>query len=374
VRPTSPTWRLVVPTTHQVVTIVDSYLGGSALAQSIPITSGTITYDATAKLQRRCTITVPARDGLTVWDPGGDPAHPLAAYGQRLHIRTGMVLPGGITELMDHGWYLITDWSRSDVGGDVTVQGYDLMRLVEDAALYAPYTTSTATFTSAATDLAGGILPVAFDSGLTNRGTGDLLVDRDRLGGLESLAASWPARMAVDDTGAIAFTPPYSPVTEATVPNVVFADGENGTVVDRQRSSGRDRLHNAVVVTGEATAAAAPPRAVAELTTGPLAVTGPFGRSVRFFSSPLITTNSYAQDTANALLAQSSLLGRTETVYAVPDPSVQLGDVARVYTRGDSVTGRVQSIVLPLTALSNGGMMTLAVATDAALDQNGDSG
>lgn len=213
-RPTSPTWPHVIPAAHHVAATVESWRSGALLADSIPITSGSITYDDTATLRRRVTLTVPARtpDG-TVWDPGSNPAHPLAAYGQRLHIRAGIQHPAGPTELLDHGWYLITEWERPENEGELTVTGVDLAQLLADARHYRTETPGkNNTYAAEFARLADNILPTLTDPHLPSRKVNALTVwDRDRTRNLDDLCEAWGARWYVDDQGRLAAAPDYTP-------------------------------------------------------------------------------------------------------------------------------------------------------------------
>jgi hypothetical protein len=82
----------------------------------------------------------------------------------------------------------------------------------------------------------------------------------------------------------------------------------------------------------------------------PVRADGPYGRVVRFVSSDAVTSQAQADAAASAALVGASMVGRAETVTAVPDPSFELGDVGQVNTRdGLQFTGRLSTVVHPLT-------------------------
>ncbi|MFI6688914.1 DUF5047 domain-containing protein [Streptomyces sp. NPDC050485] len=370
-RPTSLTWPHVIPAAHHVAATVESWRSGVRLADRIPIVSGSITYDDTATLRRRVTLTVAARtpDG-TVWDPGSNPAHPLAAYGQRLHIRAGIHHPAGQSELLDHGWYLITGWERAEDEGALTVTGVDLAQLLADARHYRTETPAkNNTYATEFTRLADNILPTVIDSHLPSRKVNALTVwDRDRTRNLDDLCDAWGARWYVDDQGQLAAAPAYAPVTAATPYQLRLVSGRNGTVVTRQRTGERGRLYNAVIATGKAGENQEPaPYAVAEITDplSPIRVGGPWGRRPRFYQSDMLTTSADCLATARQLLVSASAISRTEPIQCVPDPAVELGDVAEVVTDGTAFRGRVTSLTLPLLA---SGPMSLTI-TNAPKDE-----
>jgi hypothetical protein len=342
---------------HPVVTVVESWLGSTRLSGAVPLTAGRIDADDSGTLKRRLTVTVPARtpDGKR-WDPAGDPTAPLAAYGQRLRVRTGIAYPDGGMELLQMGWYLITEWTRDEEEQTVAVVAADLGLLISDARFHVAQTPPAgATFASEFHRLVGGILPSTVDPALVDRAVAPTVVwDRDRDQALTELCDAWPARWYVDDAGAAHAAPPYPPVTPTTPPDITLTDGLDGTLVTRQRKAQRTAIFNQVVVDGKATDDATPaPHAVVQVTAAgsPILPTGPFGARPQFYASDAITTQAQADEAAAALLVRYASVGRAEQITCVPDASVELGDVARVYTRdGDVFTARVVTLSLPLTA------------------------
>lgn len=354
-RAVSPSWRTILAYTHPLVSRVDSYLGGEVLANNIPITKGKITYDDTGTLKRRLTIEVPARTPGQVWDPAGRPTSPLAAYGQRLRVTTGIGYPNGAVELLDHGWFLVTSWKRQESQGAIAVEATDLALLLQDDRLETVQTPPAgATFASEFRRLIGSILPAVVDASLVDRALPSSVTwDRDRDKALNDLCDAWPARWYVDDTGSAHASPPYALVDDTTPPDLVLTDGALGTVVSRARQGERGAIYNVVVIDGKTgDNGAAAPHAKSEITSAssPIRVSGPYGRVTRFYSSDLITTPAQAKATADSLLVTYSTAGRAEQATIVPDPSIQLGDVARIYTRdGNAFTGRVNGLGVPLT-------------------------
>lgn len=365
-RTTSLSWRALVPYSHAITTTVDSWLAGSVLAYGIPVESGQLAYDDTGVVKRRLTMSVPARTATHRWDPGNDPAAPLANYGQRLHVQTGVVYPNGAVERLNHGWYLITSWERDEASGSVKVEALSVSQLVLDDRLVAPFTPLPGgTFASEFRRLLEGILPVRIPAGFPDPAVSQSIVfDRDRDKALADLCTAWPARWFVDDDGYATVAAPYGPVTPATGAVFTVTDGAAGTITGRARTAQRGALYNRIVVDGKVTdTGAAAPRAVADLTdpASPIRVGGPYGVVTRFYASDLITTQGQAQATADAMLVSYSTAGRVEKVTAVPDPAIELGDIGKIYTRdGDTYTGRVTALTLPLTIRD--GPMALSVS------------
>jgi hypothetical protein len=368
-RTVSTAYRTLLAFSHPVLTFVDSWLGGDQLASNLPVVTGRLNLDDTGQPRGRLTLTLPARlpARRLDLDPAGNPAAPLANYGQRLNLRTGLMYPNRAVELFDLGWYLITGWAHNEENRTIDVEAVDLAQVVIDDKLTEPLTPAPgATFKSEFTRLIGGILPVSIPAGFPDRPVSSSAVwDRDREKSLADLCAAWPARWFVNDQGAATVAAPYGPVSDATPADFVLTDGAAGTVVSRARGSQRGALANVSVVDGKTgDGGAAAPHAVAVITdpASPIRAAGPYGRVTRFYASDLITTQAQADEAAAAQLVSYATAGRTESATAVPDPSVELGDVVRIFTRdGKAFTGRVRTIDLPVTA--DNGAMGIGIAT-----------
>lgn len=371
-RVSTPTFAAILAYSHTRVTTVDAYYAGALTLAGVPVDEGELSWDESAAIKASLSLTVPVRTPLSRLDPGNDPTHPLNCYGQILRVRTGMMLPAPpevqAAELLDQGLYVITRWQRNDEDKTLTITGAALSWLLEDARLYHPETPPAgATFASEFTRLVGGILPVVIDPALADRALSapTIVWERERAGALSELCDAWPARWYVSDTGQAVAAPPYPPVTDASIAAVTFSDGAKGLITARERENQRTRVYNAFVVNGATGMdGAAAPHAVAEITdaASPIRVGGPFGRRPRFFASDLITTQAQAVAVATAQRDHFSAFGRAEAIAAIPDPRVQLGDIARVFTAdGDASTGRITKIVLPLTARQ--GAMAVTVST-----------
>lgn len=384
-RPVSPRWPITAATSHRAAVTVEAYYDGRLLTE-VPIIDGTLTFDATAKLSRRATITVPARTPATrtgssptySWIPGDDPYHPLAAYGQRLHINAGLYHPDGSRELCDQGWYLIDSW---DTDGDtVTVDAVDLRRLIEDARLYFPESPPTppGSHYSEFVRLVDGILPATpLPTELPDRPiTSDRIWERERGEALDTLTKAWPATWRVDDEGRAAIAaplPPEQPLPEQAVAR--FVDGQNGTVISRGRAAQRGKVNNAIVVLGKTPGPDDPfgrqPAASTEITdpTNPLHVAGPYGRVPRFYASDMIVSLDQAYLVALTMIGRYAATARTDQVAALPDPALQLDDIASVTVAGQTFTGRIASIKLPLGP----GVMELDVISGPTPDDQDES-
>lgn len=378
-RPTSELWPKTMTTSHPTTVEVRSVYDGTVGA-TVPIIAGQLTFDSTAQTQRRCTITVPlyGPDGFR-WDPGSDPLHPLATYGQRLRIRLGIRHPDGTGELLPQGLYLISSVSTDEIDGIVTVQGSDLMTLMTESKIVLasdsvlPLDTDTQltalqkmTYPALHSPTLGdvAILPTRSDTLpiSTLGGTVAIRDGADRIEIMNRILEAWPARMYVDDDGYIHFASPIE--GPKAVPDVTVTGNYNGsTMVSRGRTQDRRRAYNAVVVSGRRSdTGAISGRARVMVQTGPMGVRGPYGWITRWYQTDLVSSTPHALAVAGNLLRKGTLFGRTERVVCVPDARIEIGDTVRaISTAAGTFTGLCASVVIPLTAAD--GPMTLDITS-----------
>lgn len=377
-RNVSPEWPTTIARGHQLVTELTSWRDGVQLGATMLPEGGELTFDATARSERRCQLTFPSTVGVPT-----DPDHPLAAYGQRLNIRTGVVHPvSGTVELLDMGWYLITDWAWSEADDIITVEAESLRRVLDGARLWYPTSAfgvagGNLAYASQFTALASGLyqaagqgLTTSYDPALAALTVAsDRLYSRDRTAEMDQLAREWGAQWRVNDAGVIRVSPVPGPLSSTTAAQIVLTDGTNGTVVDRAAAGSRARVSNVVIVEG-----GAPPgggRAsvgIAYWTDAPDAPSpvrwnGPYGQEVTEESNEALTTDAAVNAFARSRLPQLVRPAIEHPLQVLPDPSWQLDDVVRVEMETGTVLGRVGSFRLPLTA-ADGVMTATLVAGD----------
>ena len=358
-REASSSFAAAVVDSHVRTTAVESWRGGELLVDSIPVEQGEQTYDDTSPIPGEVSITVPGRE----WDPTGDPWHPLAPFGQRLYVSTGIRHYTGEEELLGLGWYLITDADPDPLGRGVRVRAQSLERLLADDRLVTPMAPlAGGTLLSEAYRITRGRVPFeeGVPAGVTDRAVpADTVWEGDRLSALSSIAGALPARFRVDDTGLLRILPPAG--TTGT-PVLELRTGERGVVAEWSTRVSRDEVYNAVVVTGEDNSAERRPLYATAIDDDPASPTfygGPYGRRQREYSSPLITTNAAALTAARSVLDDERRKSRTALVTMVPDPRLEPRDWVTLSTPTVSGLARVSSIRLPLHPA--GGPATLTV-------------
>jgi len=325
----------------------ESWLGGQLIADDIPISDGSETCDRSLNIPEQVSLTVPRRDKGFDWDPGTDPAHPLAAYGQMLRIDYGLDV-GGQMEWINRGWFLITESSTD--GDTVTVNAAGLLTLIDEAQMVAPFQpSSTDTLASVIRALVEPALTVSFDGALIDRAVPlGMQWDSDRLGGVTEVLAAWPADMRVTEDGYLL----VEPVDDSGTPVLSLTDNTGGTVVRWQGSTSRDGAFNVVVAQGEDSAG--------NQLTGVAYDTDPnspfvWGGSFNplpvpySYSSSLLTTIAQCRSAAaSTLLRLRRTASRKISVTMVPHPGLVTGDIVSITGAGLSAAPCViESLSLP---------------------------
>lgn len=332
----------------------ESWLGGTLLADGIPIAGGNEEGDSSARVPERVTLTVPRRARGVLWAPTQEDS-PLAANGQRLRIEIGVGMRKDEITWLQRGWFVITD--ARPAGDSVVVEAASLLWLIDEAKLVSPLQ-PTGTMLSTMRTLLEPTLTVRDVSVGDRPVPAGVTFDDDRLGAAYELLDAWATRGRVNEHGEFVITGDFKP----TAPLRSYTDGVGGTVIEASGSSSRTGGFSLVVARGQDTAGNAV-QGVAYQDNGPRAFGGPFNPQPvpTFFYSPLLATPDQARAAAQTILARKRReSGREFTVQAVPDPTLQLGDPVMI--TGDEVTGlfcTVEGYSLPYKA--GAGSMRLTV-------------
>lgn len=326
---------------------VSSWLGGRLLDADVPVRRGRVVAQVGQKIPERLTLTVPRFDGLRDMRPGDQVDHPLARYGQELQVSilVSSAVTAGAWETRI-GRFLIADWDEGD-DGTIQVVAAGRLRRVEDAKLTSPTQPGTgATLMSEARRLAPPGVSVAFDPVLVDRPCpAGMAWSEDRLAALQEIADAWPALLRTDEWGQVVYRRPLPAVP---VPVLTLRDGERGTLASAGRSDTREGAFNQVVARSSA-AGVDDVQAIAQQTTGPMAVTGEYGPVTKIWSSPLLANASMALASAQTMLANSVRPATSVPVRCVPDPRVDLDDPVEILREGERTWGYVTGYDLPLT-------------------------
>ncbi|MGW0993538.1 DUF5047 domain-containing protein [Streptomyces sp. NPDC002523] len=312
----------------------ESWLDGQLLVDNIPIEDGSESRDRSLAVPEQISLTVPRRDRGYDWDPGTDPEHPLAAYGQILRVDYGVDV-GGQFEWINRGWFLITESSTD--GDTVSVNAQGLLTLIDEAKLVAPFQpSSTDTLASVIRALVEPALTVSFDGSLVDRAVPlGMQWDSDRLAAVTEVLNAWGTAERVTEDGFLMI----EPVSDVGSPVLsITDDAATGTVVRWQGSTTRDSAFNVVVAQGEDTAGNQI-QGVAYDADGrsPYRYDGPFNPLPvpYLYQSSLLTTVAQCRAAA---AAQLKLLRRQAfrrlAVTMVPHPGLVPGDIVAVTGAG----------------------------------------
>lgn len=122
--------------------------------------------------------------------------------------------------------------------------------------------------------------------------------------------------------------------------------GDSGTITDYTQSADTDTSYNTVYGSFE-DAKGNPIYATAEVTEGPMSVTGNYGRHARYYSSDFVSTQSAAESAVQQILSQYTWGEMYEVpVVCVVNPLVEVGDRVKATSRDMTVEGIVTSVSL----------------------------
>lgn len=343
----SATALAVVKGSYTMDVRAESWLDGQLIADNIPIADGSENRDRSLAVPEQISLTVPRRDRGFDWDPGTNPEHPLAAYGQILRIDYGVDV-GGQFEWINRGWFLITESSTD--GDTVSVNAQGMLTLIDEAQLVSAFQpSSTDTLGTVIRALVEPALTVSFDGALTDRAVPlGMQWDSDRLAAVTEVLDAWAADARVTEDGYLFI----EPVADTGAPVLSLTNGTGGTVVRWQGSTSRDGAFNVVVAQGEdANGNQLTGVAYDGIGNSPYRFGGPFNPlPVPFvFQSSLLTTVSQCRTAAAAklkLLRRQAF--RKLAVTMVPHPGLVPGDIVSV--TGAGLTGApcvIESLSLP---------------------------
>jgi hypothetical protein len=325
----------------------ESWRDGELLADDIPVADGSEERDRSLNVPERITLTIPRRDRGFDWDPRADVDHPLASFGQQLHISYGIDL-GGHFEWIDRGWFLITDSSADGDTVSATCQG--LLTLPDEARFVAPFQPASGdTLASTVRALVEPALTVVFDGALVDRAVPlGMQWDEDRLGALNEVLDAWPADARVTEDGLLL----VEELDDTGEPVLDLTDGTGGTVVRWQGSTTRDGAFNVVVAQGE-DANGNQLRGTAYDGISPYRIGGPFSPLPvpYFYASPLMTTVAQCRKAAVTTLARlRRTASRKLEVTMVPHPGLIPGDIVSVTGAGlTAAPCMIEALSLPYT-------------------------
>jgi hypothetical protein len=345
----SSTAQMVLTSSHAVDVRATAFTSSYG-AVTLPVSSGSITCDATSQVRRTGTVGI----ADPVYWPG-NPLSILSPLGSELLVEYGIVIPRQGTEWVPLIRGVITDVARQRPYGSgsdpVTVTLADRSSRVAEARYEQPtQTVSGATNVTEITRLVTEVFPGITVTDLTGstQVAAQLDIERERWAdGIEKLA---------DAIGAEVFADPLGNFVIRTTPTLsnpvawVISSGRGGILVSKSDTQTRSLTYNEVVASGQRTDGTPPVYAIVQ-DTDPNSATyigGAFGRKPRFYSSPLLTTTAQCQTAAAGLLARTTGMQGGVTLTSVTNPALDAGDVILVQQGKTQALHIVDTVTFPL--------------------------
>jgi Domain of unknown function (DUF5047) len=353
-------------------------LAGRTIASDLPIAAGNEEFDGSIRVPERVQIKIPrVLDGVDMIPTSA--THPLAPYGQRLHVSIGIGVSGGVTEWLNRGEFLTQEVSLD--GDAVAVTAVGLLALVDEARLVQSFQPS-GTFVTALRQLVEPAVTIIVDPAvlaLDRTVPAGLNEDEDRIGALYSLLDAWPASAQITPGGWLAVKPAGHHETGGFVQLRNFIDSGGAArnyanILEVGGSLSRDGLANVVVARGMdvVTGTGQYMAAAYDKTPGsPTSLLGPFNPLPVpiYYFSPLLASAQQCQDAAVAMLRRKAgLTAQKIQVNCVPDPRMVGNDlITYVPTRsvgdGYDIPAVVERMTLPYTSDSGPMILTLREET-----------
>lgn len=212
-------------------------------------------------------------------------------------------------------------------GAQIQLTAQDRGRNAQNYRLIAPESPpgTSPTILSEIRRLLDGIAPVVSTPEVTDRDVNKTLVYQDdRLNAVQDLANRISCDIRFNGNGQCEIYPltQQSPVWKVQ-------GGPEGALVKVNRAQSLEGLYNMFIVDGTANAngQSVPVRAITQITSGPLSVSGPHGRIPKFYSSPMIGTQAEADSYALTMMStQVAGLTTDLKIECLPNPAIQQGD------------------------------------------------
>jgi len=295
----------------------------------------------------------------------------VTVKGAYLQLDVGIDYGDGSQELIPQGLFRIDSEDTQRPDGGISIQGYGREKVVADDRFLTPRTERN----SSALDLIEAFLLETVPSTVVvRRTTRDAAVpyttwERERWEAIDGTDASLARAVGVEvwADGRGRFIISDVP-TLGDRPVWTVDAGPGGVLVSAASSTSTDGVYNVIVAAGDASDGTVPigPVIVQDTDpTSPTRVSGPFGRRVRHYSSPLLRTPDQATTAAYSLLANSLGLSAGLSFTAVPNPALEPGDV--VLVRPDD--GPPELHIIDKIQLSSSGAMSCDTRSTKASDE-----
>lgn len=337
------------------VRVLETFQTGDApTGTTVDLHDGEVTIDGTRDIRSTAKIRVPGsfgQDGRSAFPRGR--SNLLAPFGNEVFIRYGIDIG---TEVLwtPLGYFRFTTTDQDDAPHNpISLRCEDRMATLIDSELIFPRVYNPpAVVGDVFDDL---ILDVYLDAviefdDLTNMIplNRQVIAEKNRYEPLKELAESFGKIFFWNDVGVARIESPPDP----DVITWEVRSKRGGVLVNAARRLTRKEIANAVVVEGEGGDTDDPVRAIAfdNDVNSPTMFGGRFGKVPTFLTTPLVTTQSQAENAAVVLLRRQAIGAPFELDFdAITNPALRPFDVVRVtYSNGDRDVHVVDSVTIPL--------------------------
>lgn len=325
--------------------------GVAPTGTEVPIIDGDVRADASGDVRSTLSLTT---SGVDQWPH--DPTDLLAPYGNELFVERGINYGNGTVEVVSLGYFRINRTDQDDgPNGSIQLTASDRMAAIIDARLPFPVQFDAGTTVEDVFDqLVHDVYPDAtieydFTASGSTLDTAHI-AEEDRFGFLRDLAKSRGKIMFWDYRGVLRVESPPDPST----PVYAIDAGRGGTLVRLARTLSRQGVYNGVVARGDQPTDDVQPIAlvVDNNPSSPTYWNGRFGKVPRFYHSSFITTNAQATSAATSILQRAVGLPYSINLDAVPNPALEPYDPIRITMPDRTDVHVIDSLNIPLTALS----------------------
>lgn len=356
---------------HVLSTQVDSMdaTGLAPRALGIPFSDGTVQVSSTSRIRRVLSLTIPDPR----WLPQSDD-DALSPYSARIRVRQGVKFPDGTIETAPVGVFRIESIDGDEQRGPVELVGHSLEAMVIDARFESPRQASGPSCVGLIQTLIVEANPTAevVVATIQDAPVPRTTWDEDRWGAIEELATAIGCDVYCDPLGRYVIADVVDPATAA--PTRTLKSGTGGTLKSVLRGISREGVFNSVVARSSGLSVAKPIQAVARDTDAlsPTRWGGPFGKVPRFWSSPLVSTQTQALLAAQSILSKSIGLTKSVSIEAVPDPTIDAGTAVRIIPNPDAApNGEIHVLEsFPLRLAVGGNRFTAATRTTTYIPED----
>lgn len=337
---------------HRMVVTVEKATSPTGPWTSIPyeVSSGKVTSDRSADARRSLDLT------LVGWTDTTAALAAVSPYTTYLRVRRGITLATG-NELVTLGCFRVYD--AKVTSNSIQVTGYSYEVDLRDRRLTSPWYRNAATTGNlqaemeliAANAISGAT--VTFGAGTANPNMGDILVERDRLKGLQDLAQAAGGEFYATAAGQFAVD---VPATVTDTPAWSVDSGPEGVLISYTKSYSRGRVYNGVVVSNETAnmdTSTLPVRVIV-YDNDPASPTywfGGFGKVPKFYTSEFIVNRAQALTAGASMLSKDRGLFAGIDLDAVPNPALEVNDVVEVvFKDGTSENHVIDTLSISLGA------------------------